>query len=49
MSASKGDRATVRQMFRVQQIIHSLEEGKWAGRIRALVLLLLLMMCIKKQ
>ena len=29
-------------MFRVQQIIHSLEEGKWAGRIRALVLLLLL-------
>lgn len=43
MSASKGDRATARrQMFRVQQIIHSLEEGKWAGRIRALVLLLLL-------
>ncbi len=29
-------------MFRVQQIIHSLEEGKWAKRIRGLVLLLLI-------
>ena len=29
-------------MIRVQQIIHSLEEGKWAKRIRGLVLLLLL-------
>ena len=29
-------------MFRVQQIIHSLEEGKWARRIRGLVLLLLI-------
>ena len=29
-------------MIRVQEIIHSLEEGKWAKRIRGLVLLLLI-------
>ncbi len=29
-------------MIRIQQIIHSLEEGKWAKRIRSLILLLLI-------
>ena len=29
-------------MIRVQEIIHSLEEGQWAKRIRGLVLLLLI-------
>ena len=29
-------------MIRLQEIIHSLEEGKWAKRIRGLVLLLLI-------